>query len=229
MKNIGNTEQITTIIMHELKSPLALISANIDYLELCDEEKKFAKNYTVVKKEIAKAGRIIDDFISALGSSDSSMGNSGICEVISEIAENYMTTYENEIAFTFDFKAGKELEVTAVDKMAYAIVFGNIIKNAVEAIKAAGRERNGIIRISSEIEEGNLLFKITDNGIGIGESELDLLDRNEQFTTKEQGSGVGINICKKIMGDLGGSYTISNNVDSGCVVEIKLPKDICKL
>ena len=223
MKNIGNTEQIAAIIMHELKSPLALISANIDYLELCDTEKKFSKNYSVMKKEIEKAGGIIAEFISVLSGSDSYEESADICDVISEIAENYAATYENEIAFTFDFKAGNELKVAGVDKTAYAVVFGGIIKNAVEAVKAAGRNCGGKISIGSENENGNLLFKITDNGTGIGEHELKLLAENEPFTTKEQGSGIGINICKKIISELGGSFELSNNIGSGCTVEVKLP------
>ena len=221
-ENIENIEQIATIIVHELKSPLALISANIDYLKLCDEEKKFTKNYSVIKKEVEKANRILNDFISILSGSDTPAKNTCICDIISEVTANYIETYGDEISFTFDFKASKTLSGSTTDKMAYAIVFNNTIKNAVEAIKAAKKTGSGKIDIISDFEGENIILKIIDNGIGLREAELDLIDKSEYFTTKELGSGVGINICKKIMCELGGSYKILDNLGSGCVVEIKV-------
>jgi len=224
VKSQENIEQIAAIMMHELKSPLALISANVDYLELCDEDKKFLRNYSVVKSEVEKANRILNDFISVLNGAGNSSKKIGICEIISEIIESYIATYGNDITFSFDFKADKNIEDFIADKMAYTIVFGNTIKNAIESIKVSDKKNSGSINIISGFEKSKIVLKVIDNGVGLSDAELSLLNTGEPFTTKEKGSGVGVNICKKIMKELGGSYSISNNkFKEGCIVEIIIP------
>lgn len=215
-----NIEQIAAIIIHELKSPLALINANIDYLELCDEDNKFFRNYSAVKSEVEKATRMLNDFISVLNGSSNSLEQISVSSIIMEITKSYIEAHSNEVNFTFDFEADKDVSSTA-DKMAYTIVFSNTIKNAVESIEAQGRKDTGEIKIISEAIQSKIIFKVIDNGKGLSESEINKIKNDESFTTKKAGSGFGVSICKKIMNELGGSYDLSNNeFGIGCAAEI---------
>jgi two-component system nitrogen regulation sensor histidine kinase NtrY len=83
--------------------------------------------------------------------------------------------------------------------------FGNVIKNAAEAIEAAEREngQNGVIRVSAGREGRMIRIDIVDNGKGLPrENRQRLLE--PYMTTREKGTGLGLAIVKKIVEDHGG-------------------------
>ena len=86
-----------------------------------------------------------------------------------------------------------------------AQAFGNIIKNAAEAIEAVSKEigDTGTIRIRSSMERGMIRVDVMDNGKGLPrENRQRLLE--PYMTTREKGTGLGLAIVKKIVEDHGG-------------------------
>lgn len=86
----------------------------------------------------------------------------------------------------------------------------NIMKNAIQAMK---NQTNGILRISAEkTNTGNINLRISDNGPGIPPEIL-----NEIFvpffTTKEEGSGIGLSIARQIMRAHGGNIKATSTPD----------------
>jgi len=67
-----------------------------------------------------------------------------------------------------------------------------------------------------------LLIRIQDQGIGIPEEKISLLG-DPFYTTKTNGTGLGLMICKRIIDAHQGTFGISSKVNRGTVVEIKLP------
>ena len=83
--------------------------------------------------------------------------------------------------------------------------FGNVIKNAAEAIEAAEREngQKGVIRVVAAREGRMIRIDIIDNGKGLPrENRQRLLE--PYMTTREKGTGLGLAIVKKIVEDHGG-------------------------
>jgi nitrogen fixation/metabolism regulation signal transduction histidine kinase len=97
-----------------------------------------------------------------------------------------------------------DLEIVA-DKKQIAQVLINLLKNSIEALK---NKPDGKITIRSELNtKGRALITITDNGPGIAE---DLMDKIfiPFFTTKENGSGIGLSLSRQIMQMHGGSLKL---------------------
>jgi two-component system nitrogen regulation sensor histidine kinase NtrY len=97
-----------------------------------------------------------------------------------------------------------DLEIVA-DKKQIAQVLINLLKNSIEALK---NKPDGKITIRSELNTiGRALITITDNGPGITE---DLMDKIfiPFFTTKENGSGIGLSLSRQIMQMHGGSLKL---------------------
>jgi two-component system nitrogen regulation sensor histidine kinase NtrY len=89
--------------------------------------------------------------------------------------------------------------------------FGNLIKNAAEAIEAAEREtgESGVIRIVAHAEGDRIRVDVIDNGKGLPrENRQRLLE--PYMTTREKGTGLGLAIVKKIVEDHGGHLELND-------------------
>ena len=102
----------------------------------------------------------------------------------------------------------------------------NIIKNSIESIeekKLNKNDFNGEINISLTEDKNNFNISIIDNGIGFKENKKN--ETNPYYTTKKNGSGLGLSIVSKIIHEHNGKIFFkkpSNN--EGAEVIILLPK-----
>ena len=96
-------------------------------------------------------------------------------------------------------------------------VFINIIKNSIEAIP-----NGGFVKIEGYVEDGNLLIKIIDNGIGISKERIKRLGE-PYYCNKEKGTGLGLMLCYKIVRQHNGSIIVKSKENHGTTVEVRLP------
>ena len=97
-------------------------------------------------------------------------------------------------------------------------VFGNIIKNAIQAIGA----KNGSIEVALCRVGERYRVKITDNGCGIKEDDKKKVFF-PNFTTKSSGMGVGLSVSHDIIQSIGGSITFNSEEGKGTVFTIDIP------
>ena len=96
-------------------------------------------------------------------------------------------------------------------------VFVNLIRNAVEAMP-----EKGVLEISSYQTRDNIEIAFADTGVGIPEEILPKIF-SPLFTTKAQGMGFGLAICKRIIEAHGGTITVKTEVNKGTTFTISLP------
>lgn len=96
----------------------------------------------------------------------------------------------------------------------------NLMMNAADAVPAA----SGVIRVSAETDpEGTLTIEIADNGPGIPEANLEVVF-DPFFSTKgAQGTGLGLAVTKKIIGEHHGQITAERAPEGGALFRIVLP------
>lgn len=98
-------------------------------------------------------------------------------------------------------------------------VFLNIILNAIQAAP----EREGKVIVRSEVDEGDVVVSVIDNGPGIPADVLPHLFE-PLFTTKEGGTGLGLFSSKRIVEDEhGGSIEVDTHPDGGTTLSVRLP------
>ena len=94
----------------------------------------------------------------------------------------------------------------------------NLIKNAGEAIEAL-RERGapeghpGLVQVTMSLDDDGVRIRVADNGIGLPEDRARLFE--PYVTTRDNGTGLGLPIVKKIIEEHGGTLTLSDAAPLG--------------
>jgi PAS domain S-box-containing protein len=114
-------------------------------------------------------------------------------------------------------KSDGSLEIV-VDSNKIERVFNNIIKNAIDAIN----RDDGVIEITSRQYDEKAEISFSDNGPGMPPEVVSKIF-TPLFTTKAQGMGFGLSICKRIVEAHGGSISVKTELGKGTTFTITLP------
>jgi signal transduction histidine kinase len=110
------------------------------------------------------------------------------------------------------------------DRVQLQQVMLNLIMNGIEAMSAV-TDRPKVLTISSErVETGDVLVTVKDTGAGIDPATADRIFESF-FTTKPNGMGIGLSICRSIIEAHGGRLWASPNTPHGAVFQFTLPAD----
>jgi len=112
-----------------------------------------------------------------------------------------------------------ELPPIAADGNQLLQVFLHLIGNGLDALHEAG---GGILKITTQLDNGNVLIDFSDNGTGVKQPER-IFD--PFYTTKPvgKGAGLGLSVCYGIIQAHKGSITCTNNPDAGATFRVSLP------
>jgi signal transduction histidine kinase len=102
-------------------------------------------------------------------------------------------------------------------------VIANLIKNSIEAMP-----QGGIIHIKMEQQDGNLVISVSDSGLGISRENLHLIG-TPFYTTKTEGTGLGLMVSKKIIQNHNGKLEINSVPNITTTVTITLPIEVSHL
>ena len=201
MENINYFNKFT----HEIKNPLTVCNGYLDMMLKCSDKDK--ETYIeIVRDEIKRSLNIINDYNNFLSINKT---NFNLYDLLLEIKNNLEKLYKSKIIIISNNKMNYYGDYSKLKQ-----VFINIIKNSYEA-------NSNLIVI--KIDEDNSIYKISifDNGIGI-KNISDIY--KEYYTTKENGTGLGIPYIKEIIELHRGTINYYSEENIGTRVEIILPK-----
>ena len=111
-----------------------------------------------------------------------------------------------------------ELPEIMADRVQLQQVFMNLVINAIEAMKDSG----GDLTVKSQVQDNQLQFSVSDTGVGLPTEKVDQIF-SPFFTTKPQGSGMGLAISRSIVESHGGQLWASANSGGGATFDFTLP------
>lgn len=209
-------------VAHEIKNPLTPMKLNIQFLQMAWDEKNpdIDKKLRDTTKSILEQIEILSNIASAF-SDYAKLPKKNIEEFnLKELILNIINLYNNNENIKIELieESVQDYNINS-DKNNLNIVFGNILKNAIQAI---GKNEDGLIRINIKDLTDRFLIKISDNGCGIGEEEKKKIFM-PNFTTKSSGMGVGLSIVYDILETLGGNINFESETGKGTtfIIEIK--------
>ncbi|MCX7841649.1 MAG: ATP-binding protein [Clostridia bacterium] len=212
--------QMGSGIVHETKNHLASIKGYCQLLasKLSDtQSKKYVKRIEDISEDL---NRVIVDFLSLAKPSETEMDIHSINEIVESM--RYMLespSFMRSVKITINLcKFDKDIKA---DESQIKQVILNMSKNAIEAM---AERKDGHLMISTYLsqDEKEMLLTFADNGSGISKENLSKLGA-PFFTTKETGTGLGLNVCFRIIKEHGGNVKIISEEGKGTTFIISFP------
>ncbi|MEF3066376.1 PAS domain-containing sensor histidine kinase [Pandoraea apista] len=226
--------EMASSLAHELNQPLAAINnycmgtaALVRAGRTSPETLLPALEKT--SQQAVRAGMIIKRIRAFVKRSEPKRQPSSIYEIVADavgLAE--IEARKRRIRIVTELPAG--LPQINVDPVLIEQVLVNLLKNAAEAMHGytppPGQRRDSTVRLHVERRDKSIEFQVSDHGPGVDEATIERLFE-PFFSTKSDGMGMGLNICRSIIESHHGRLWVENNeidgVRNGCTFCILLP------
>ena len=219
-------ESVARKLAHEIKNPLTPIQLSIDrlqdrfYKKINEGQDEFKKYLSTINRQIEYIKNLVNEFSSFARMPSPIFKKIEIDIIIKRALDLYKMSSKTE--FNLYSKIIKKKFINGDEEQLYR-VFINLIKNSEEAIaekKVENKLFKGKINIEIQENRAYIVTSLIDNGSGI--KNVDKI-MTPYFTTKKDGTGLGLPIVNKIIKEHNGELIISNN-NPGVKVLISLPK-----
>lgn len=218
-KQTSILSELAVQAVHEIKNPLSSIKGFAQLLQNSLDDQDNRKEYiNIMVKEIERLNKLIKEIFSLTRTRGIKESYEDIHKIIEEIiplCNMYSKMGKKKIKIVKNFCS--DFSLIAIDKEQMKQVFLNLLNNAIEAIGNKGE-----IVITTEKAKGCGLIIIEDTGCGIDEKDI-LKVFTPFYTTKEDGTGLGLCIVKRIIENHNGSIHVESTKGKGSVFTIRLP------
>ncbi|MFB3888312.1 MAG: CHASE4 domain-containing protein [Candidatus Bathyarchaeia archaeon] len=207
--------ELAGMIGHDLRNPLTSIKTAAYFIKKKEGEKMDAAGREmlgVIDNAVLYANKIVNDLLEYSREVHLELSRCSPRELLSEtLAMAQIPVNVNVENNTLD------TPMIHVDKGKMQRVFANLVKNSFDAMP-----KGGTLIITSVQKGENVEFSFSDTGVGIAKDNMDKLFK-PLFTTKAQGMGFGLAICKRIVEAHGGKISVASEVGKGATFKVTVP------
>ena len=220
--------ELSSSLAHELTHPLTSILSNAQaaqrFLDGDDVDlKEVSEILNDIVTEDERAGEVIHRLRSLLKKGEPQK----YCDVnLNEVVQDVLKLVRNDLInqnVTAETDLAQNLPSIIGDRVQLQQVLLNLVLNACEAMAdCASSERQ--LFIASKLEKSAVQVSVTDRGGGIPEKKIEQVFERF-FTTKKEGMGLGLSICRSIIDAHEGKIWATNNADCGATFYFSVPID----
>jgi len=192
--------ELSARIAHDIRNPLSVIQISLGNIKMAkDKPEIFERSLNRCFKAIERITHQINDVMDFLRNSDLQMDTISL--------KNFFDSIISELVLLDDVKiiTPENDVIIQADKTKLSSLFSNLIMNAVQAV-----DNKGIITIKISELKDMAKIEIEDSGSGIPEESLEKIFE-PLFTTKQEGTGLGLASCKKIVEQHHGTILAKND------------------
>jgi two-component system sensor histidine kinase DctS len=218
--------EIASMLAHELNQPLAAISSyttgalNVLARAPTVDADQLRPALEQASLQAQRAGQIIrsvHEFVKKREPQRRALS-------VQQLVDGIRTLIELQARQSFvrvDVEIPADLPAVSADRMMLEQVLLNLTRNAMEAMHATAPERR-ILRIGAVVDDGQVVVSVSDHGHGIA-PEVAACLYAPFFSTKAEGMGMGLSICRTAVEFHGGTLRHSANADGGTTFAFALP------
>jgi nitrogen fixation/metabolism regulation signal transduction histidine kinase len=207
-------------VAHEIKNPLTPMKLSIQQMM-----RVFEKENPAAKEKVDRLANSLIEQIDGLTRIANEFSNfakmpSPLLEKVElvDIIKNVISIFEQE-AVVINFESSHNIIELQADKDQLIRAINNLLQNSIQAFDS---KKDGVIKISIEVEDDFCKISIKDNGKGIP------ADRQNKvfvpyFTTKSTGTGIGLSITKQIIENHNGKIYFESQENKGTIFFVELP------
>ena len=236
--------EFISVVSHQLRSPLSNLRWAIEILtsgRISSVNEKQAEYFKILKENSSRMRELVSDLLIVSrieqGALPLKKKEISLEELIKETIKEF-ELFAGASNIEIKFKTSFGLPKILTDSSRLKLVIENLIDNAIRYMPArqssetdklaAGRKKQGEIKIKLEKRKKNLYFEIKDNGAGIPKEDQKYIFqkffRSENILRYQtQGSGLGLYISKSIIKKLGGKISFQSQEDLGSTFWFTLP------
>ena len=209
--------QAATMVGHDLRNPLQAITNGVFYLNITLADYPISEQMKETLDAISESVTYADNIVSNLQSFTRERKPMLTMVDANELVKDAVSLVKKpenvELIIETD-----ELPKIEADREMLKRVFVNLTNNGIQAMN----EKGGILCVSTGKKDDCVEFRFKDTGVGISEENLEKIFA-PFFTTKAQGMGVGLAICKRVVKQHNGVITVESKLGEGATFTVKLP------
>jgi PAS domain S-box-containing protein len=216
--------ELTASLAHEIKQPIsaAITDASTCLLWLARDQPDVAEAREAVSRIIKDVTRA-SDVISRIGLLFKKETQQRELLDVNEVIQEMMALLRSEASrhsIAIRGELSSDLPMTIADRVQLQQVLLNLMLNGIEAMKDVSP--SGELTIRSRPEDGQLLISVCDTGEGLPAEQADQMF-DAFFTTKPQGTGMGLTISRSIIESHGGRLWATAHSPRGATFQFTLP------
>jgi PAS domain S-box-containing protein len=182
--------EIAAGIAHEIRNPITVVRGNLQVLQLKDEFADHQKRFNTMIEEIDRANSIITEFLALARNKPVDIQKQSINSIINNLLPLIQAdAAKNEMAVSTDLADIPDLNL---DGQQIRQLVLNLVRNGIEAMP-----RHGELVIKTRQKKDRAILSIKDRGNGIPSEVLEKLG-TPFFSTKDNGTGLGLPVCYRI-------------------------------
>jgi signal transduction histidine kinase len=210
--------RLTSGVGHEVKNPINAIVVHLELLKnkLGDGNPQAARHLEVIDVEIHRLDRVVQTLVDFSRPVELQLREQDLRQVIGDV----LTLASDELStrnVTLVSAIASNPLIANVDADLLKQAFLNVIQNGAQAMPEGGR-----LSVVLEEQKKDAIIRIADEGVGIPEEIRDKIF-DLYFTTKSEGSGIGLAMTYRILQLHHGSVEVQNNVSRGTEFLLRIP------
>jgi signal transduction histidine kinase len=215
-KMLAELGKFSMMIAHEFKNPLGIIKSSLDILKKDHHLTSEDMMVDYIEDEIFRLNRLIEEFLLFSQPAKPNFRIVDSTEMLMELVERFRIQYSDEKIAIHESSLSVPIRVKG-DRDLLTRCLNNIIKNACEA-----SEEEGIVQITSLLDDNKWVAIIEDGGNGIEEEYLEKIFE-PFFTTKAKGTGLGLAFSAQVVRAHGGTIIAKNREAGGAQFRLEIP------
>src|SRR6266496_2008422 len=227
LARVTSLGELSSSLAHELTHPLTAILSNAQAAQrfLANDDVDLNELREILNDIVAedqRAGEVIHRLRSLLKKGEPQKHCDDVD--VNEVARDVLKLMRNDLInhnVTVDTDLAQNLPAIRGDRVQLQQVVLNLFLNACEAMTDSDASERQLL-ITSNLENGAVRMSVTDRGGGIPEEELEQVFERF-FTTKKEGMGLGLSICRSIINEHEGKIWATKNADCGATFHFSLP------
>ena len=246
-ERLATLGSISALLVHDLRQPLAAIIGNIELLDALKDlaptlrealrhvelEARTRKSATARLDELGSiladmrtASELLSTMIGNLRdlSRPRDAGDPGIVADPMQVVRHAMSVCQPlaiNLHAQIDYAGPRDLPRVRMSPTELTQVLINVVTNGAQACAARGGEQ-GHVHIAARETGGMVELQVRDDGVGIAPDVLARIG-TPFFTTRTEGTGLGVAQCQRLVGTAGGRFRIESDPGKGTIVTITLP------
>jgi signal transduction histidine kinase/HAMP domain-containing protein len=211
--------RLTSGVAHEVKNPLNAMRIHLELLKarLGGSQPALRENLDVIAQEIVRLDRVVQGFLKFVRPQEIRLAPVQVDVLLAEIAR-LMAPEAARAGARIVEDVAPELPPAAGDTELLQQALTNLVTNAIQAMPRGGTVTLGARRGP----DGAVELRVGDEGVGIAAPDLEKIFRL-YYTTKAQGSGIGLSMVYRIVQMHDGRIDVESEVGRGTVMIVTLP------